>query len=77
MPIDDSTRAEEYSWHWVDGEDRDVGNSWIQISDPDGEEIAVIMCRDYDRVRREHPEWIASKEIDAQIIVDALDEYQI
>lgn len=66
-----------YGWGWIDGEDDELGNAWIQISTLDEqsyleEEMAVIMCRDVERVRREHPEWIAQKEAEAKIIVDAL-----
>lgn len=70
-----------WGWTWIEGEDDEAGNSWIQIGpledDGDGilvqpEEVAVIMCRDFDRVKAEHPEWIAAKERDAERIVAAL-----
>lgn len=70
----------KYGWTWIEGEDDDTGDSWIQIGqlDKDGhlsEEMAIIMCRDYEQVKREHPEWIENKEGDAGLIVDALNFY--
>ncbi len=64
----------EYGWSWIDGEDDNEGESWIEIS-CDGEEIAVIICRDYKTVAKEHPEWLRQKEQDARMIVDALNAY--
>ena len=61
-----------YTWCWVDGEDEDSGKSWIQITTLDGEEMAVIMCRDYHTVFREHPEWVDLKVAYAERIVAAL-----
>lgn len=69
--------AMKFAWTWIDGEDDDAGDAWIQIGpvEDDGslcEEMAFIMCRDFERVKVEHPEWIVNKEHDAQTIVDAL-----
>jgi hypothetical protein len=72
-----------YGWAWIEGEDDDAGNSWIQIGPLDhteygtfqSDEMAVIMCRNYERVRSDHPEWIEWKERDAQKIVDALNAH--
>ena len=61
-----------YTWVWIDGEDDNEGDSWIQISYPDGEEMAVVMCRDFETVKREHPEWIDQKQNAANQIVTAL-----
>lgn len=66
-----------FGWAWIDGEDDDRGNAWIQIGsvDADGslaDEMAIIMCRDFESVKVQHPEWVAFKESDAQRIVDAL-----
>jgi hypothetical protein len=71
----------KYGWTWIEGEDDDAGNSWIQIGELEvdgysgyvmGEEMAIVMCRNFERVKYEHPEWIEQKERDAQLIVDAL-----
>ena len=61
-----------YGWTWIDGEDAEAENKWIQISYPDGEEMATIMCRNFETVERDHPEWIAQKETAASEIVAAL-----
>lgn len=61
-----------YTWTWIDGEDDEAGNAWIQISDLDGEEYAVIMCRNVESVRADHPEWISQKENAARHICEAL-----
>ena len=72
--------ATTWGWGWVDGEDEEEGNRWIQIGalEPSecgpvlGEEEAIIMCRNFDRVEAEHPEWIRQKEAMATRICDAL-----
>lgn len=70
-----------YGWGWIEGEDDDAGTDWISIEPLvveggeeilAGDEMAVIICRDADRVRREHPEWIEGKERTATLIVNAL-----
>jgi hypothetical protein len=61
----------DYGWSWIEGEDDNEGETWIEIAHL-GEEIAVIICRDYETVKRDHPEWIAQKERDATMIVRAL-----
>lgn len=71
-----------YGWGWIDGEDDDAANKWIQISPLDEagnleEEMAVIMCRNFDKVQREHPEWIAEKERIANKICAALRREQM
>lgn len=68
-----------YGWVWIDGEDDDEGKSWIQIGPIEDsnalvEEMAVIICRNYERTLRDHPEWIRNKERDAQTICDALNK---
>lgn len=73
----DSTR---YGWTWyLPADDPDErGSGWISIETLDedgslsGDEIAVVMCRNYDAVLAEHPEWISDKEAAAQLIVDVL-----
>lgn len=60
-----------FDWENETGEG--VGpDSWLTIADADGEEVAVIMCRDFERVQREAPEHIARKERNGRMIVDAL-----
>ena len=75
--VSDITPRQSFGWTWIDGEDDNAGNAWIQISPlEDGiyasDEMAIIMCRNYERVRVEHPEWIENMEFEAQTIVDAL-----
>lgn len=72
----------QYGWTWIEGEDDDEGTSWITIqplSDDgqtlSGDEMAVIICRNYAAVEREHPEWIEHKEDTARQIVAALNYY--
>lgn len=73
----------KFGWTWFGPEDdpdeRGTGRISIEPLDEEGflsgEEIAVIICRDYERVKAEHPEWIAAKEKCAELIVRALNEY--
>lgn len=71
----------KYGWTWIEGEDDETGNSWIQIGPLEGEyqseELATIMCRNYEKVKVENPQWIEQKEKDAQRIVDALNLYEM
>jgi len=72
-----------YGWTWYLPEDDpdERGTAWISIEpleiDGDmevmsGDEIAVIMCRNYDQVKVEHPDWIANDEKNAELICSAL-----
>jgi hypothetical protein len=67
----------KYGFEWVDGEDENEGDRWIQISELDeddclGEEIAVIMLRDADKAEKLFRGITAHKEAAAKMIVDAL-----
>ena len=73
----------KYGWGWIDGEDDNEDDKWIQISeldysDPDhpclDEEIAVIMFRDYEENNLRFPGLKEEKESEAQQIVDALNQ---
>ena len=70
-----------YGYGWVDGEDDNEGDRWIEIAELDysdpatpvlGEEIAVIMLRDADQSERKFPGITADRERKAELIVDAL-----
>lgn len=72
---------DSWGWTWIDGEDDEAGNAWIQIGplEDDGhgnvvqsDEVATIMCRNIEQVRAEHPERIVQKEWEARLIVNAL-----
>lgn len=73
----------KYGWGWIDGEDDEEGDKWIQISeldysDPDypslDEEIAVIMMRNYEANNLRFPGLKEENESYAQQIVDALNQ---
>jgi hypothetical protein len=70
--------ATRYGWTWIEGEDDQQGDSWIEVGPLDehgylsGDELAVIVCRNYEQVRAAHPEWIEAKERAALHIVSAL-----
>lgn len=65
-----------YGWCWIEGEDDEQGNEWIQIHtiSEDGyaeEEICVLMLRNVAK-------WghlKADREARAQFIVDAMNEH--
>ena len=69
-----------YAWTWFEPQDSsdDDGTGWISVEPLNldgtlsGDEVCVIICRNYESVRRDHPDWITHKEADAQFIVDAL-----
>lgn len=70
-----------YGWGWIDGEGDNENDKWIQISELDysnpdhpslGEEIAIIMMRDYDKNIARFPGMKEQKESQAQMIVNAL-----
>lgn len=72
-----------FGWGWIDGEDDNEGDKWIQISELDysdpkhpclSEEIATIMFRNYDVNIERFPGLKEKKENDAQMIVDALNQ---
>lgn len=74
----------KYGWGWIDGEDDNEGDKWIQISeldysDPDypslGEEMAVIMMRNFEASNRRWPDMMKQRESVAQQIVDALNSF--
>jgi hypothetical protein len=78
----DTQTTLRYGWTWIEGDDEQEGDSWIHIGpfEDDGalaDEMATILCRNYEQVKREHPEWIAVKERAAQTIVDALNASMI
>jgi hypothetical protein len=73
----------KYGWGWIDGEDDNEGDKWIQISeldytDPDhpclDEEMATIMFRNYEEYNLRFPNLKKQKESYAQQIVDALNQ---
>lgn len=69
-----------YGWTWFGAEDDpdERGTGWIEVGPLDedgylsGDAVCEIICRDFERVRVEHPDWIEGKERDAAMIVDAL-----
>lgn len=73
----------KFGWGWIDGEDDNEGDKWIQISELDysdpnhpslGEEIATLMLRNYDENIQRFPGLKEQKEREAQMIVDALNK---
>lgn len=78
--FDDEDRP-TFGWGWIDGEDDEAADKWIQISildytDPKhpclGEEIAVMMVRDYDQSIIKYPYLKMQREREAQLIVDSM-----
>lgn len=76
----DAKLQEPFGWGWIDGEDENEGDKWIQIGTldfsghPNGcldEEIATIMLRDAERNKKYEPD----REAKAKFIVGALNDY--
>lgn len=69
-----------FGWAWFGPEDDpdESGTAWISIEPLNrdgslcGDELCVIICRNYEAVKRENPDLISCKERDAQRIVAAL-----
>jgi hypothetical protein len=72
--------TELFGWTWYLPEDDpdDRGTGWIEIGPLDeyetlsGGNLCEIICRNYDSVKVDHPEWIETKEATATLIVNAL-----
>jgi hypothetical protein len=76
----DAKLQEPFGWGWIDGEDENEGDKWIQIgtldfsNNPNGcleEEIATLMLRDAERNKKYEPD----REAKAKFIVSALNYY--
>lgn len=72
-----------YGWTWFGPEDDpdERGTAWIEVGPlteveglevMDADAVCEIICRNFDAVKREHPEWIEAKEAQAQKIANAL-----
>lgn len=69
-----------FGWGWIDGEDGEAGNEWIQISTLDhsgtpignlDEELAVLMLRDVEK----HEHLRKQRETLADFITNAMEAY--
>ena len=81
--VDVTQDRPQYGWGWIDGEDDNAGDRWIQISELDysqddqvgflmDDEIATIMLRNYADSVKKWPNMVADREAKAKRIVDAL-----
>jgi hypothetical protein len=76
----DEPQPEAYGWTWFGPEDDpdERGTGWIEIGRLDengnlgGDPICEIICRNFEQVKAEHPEWIEAREKQAEHIVRAL-----
>lgn len=76
----DLTQYLEFGWTWIEGEDENDGDEWIQISPLVdggflGEELCVIMFRSAKVIEHKFPDLRGIKERQAELIVNSLNEY--